>query len=340
MRYLFIVFFLWNTTCVCAQVDSTYIRDHVKAYGVKVYFGKDALTLDYDLEKSKNKESFQSNKPTTIGLGFLWGTSSLSFSYGFSFLREKEKGKTKATDFQYHYYGDRFLVDLYYKRNKGFYRYSDDRKEDVPSLDDIYPEFNINMYGAMFQYVWNNRRYSLAAAYDFNKVQIRSSGSLLLGGGVFYSSLHNIPTISENIENFDKRTYHFGPNVGYGYNWVPFKKFLVAGAFTLGVNGAIEENLLTRKTTFIINPSLVGRFSIDYMGDEWIVSISTLVNGLFLNYKEDYQTSLLSSNVSLTLIKRFDLKKEISFLKKGYDWKGAIFGTKKIVEEDFVLELN
>jgi len=143
-----------------------------------------------------------------------------------------------------------------------------------------------------------------------------------------YSSLRNIPVASDAIDDYDKKTYHFGPNIGYGYNWVPFKKVLVAGAITLGVNGAIEENLLTRKTVFIVNPSVIGRFSIGYIGENWIVSASTLSNGLYLNFKETYQSSLLTSTFSFTVIKRFKLKKEIPFLQKDYDWKEAIFGKK------------
>nr|WP_262903756.1 DUF4421 domain-containing protein [Myroides odoratimimus] len=168
---------------VVAQVDSTYVRDHIKSYGVKFAFGKDVLALDYTLEDKKSTQTFESNKPVSIGVGFLWGSSSFSFSHGFSFMREKEKGKTKATDFQYHHYGDKFLIDLYYKRNKGFYRYTGDHKDDTPTEDDIFPDFKIHMYGALFQYVWNNEKYSLGAAYDFNKVQVKSAGSLLLGGG-------------------------------------------------------------------------------------------------------------------------------------------------------------
>ncbi|WP_240180981.1 hypothetical protein [Myroides odoratimimus] len=45
--------------------------------------------------------------------------------------------------------------------------------------------------------------------------------------------------------------------------------------------------------------------------------------------KKDYQTGLLTSTFNLTVIKRFDLKREISFLKKDYNWKEAIFGSKR-----------
>jgi len=316
-----------------AQVDSIYVKEHKQPYGVKVAFGKDILALDYTLEDGKNGQTYQSNKPTNIGIGFLWRSSSLSFSYGFSFMRDKERGKTKATDFQYHYYGDKFLIDLYYKRNKGFYSYTNDTKESTPTTNNIFPEFKIHMYGGLFQYVFNSKKYSLGAANDFNKVQIKSAGSLLLGGGIFYSSLRNIPTASDVIQDYDKKTYHFGPNIGYGYNWVPFKKVLVAGAFTLGINGAIEENLLTNKTVFIVNPAVLGRFSIGYVGEEWIVSASAVTNGLYLNYKEDYQSSLLTSTFNFTVIKRFNLKKEIPFLKKDYNWKEAIFGKKQVVDD-------
>lgn len=305
-------------------------------YGGKVYFGKDVLALEYTTLDEKDQQSYQSNRPVSLGLGFMWGSSSFSFSHGFSFMRDKERGKTKATDFQYNYYGDKFLLDIYYKRYKGFYRDLGSSKNDIPKEDNIFSDFRVDMYGVLFQYVRNNNKYSLGAAYDLNKIQVKSAGSLLLGAGIFYSALRNIPVLSESIDNYDKQTYHFGPNIGYGYNWVPYKKFLVAGAFTIGVNGAVEKNLLTNHTIFIVNPSILGRFSLGYIGEEWIVSASAITNGLYLNFRNDYQTSLLASNFNLTIIKRFNLKKEISFLKKGYDWREAVFGKKgtAVIDED------
>lgn len=316
MRYLILFLLLSCPFYLLAQVDSTYISSHKKQYGVKINGSNDILVLDY-IYKGKEKYKFQSNRPFSVGVGFLWGTSSLSFNQGFSYLKDSKKGKTKSTDFQYHHYGDKFLIDLYFKQYKGFYLNEEKASQDILK----YPDLRINMYGALYQYVFNNTRYSLAAANDQSKRQLKSAGTLLIGGSFFYSTLRNIPDFDETYKDYEKKTYQFGPNVGYGYNWVLWDDLLLAGSITFGINGTIEENLLTKNTHFVVNPTMGARLSIGYYKNDWVFSATSIINGIYLDAQHDYQSNLLATNFVFSVMKRFDLKKEIPFLQNGFKFK-------------------
>ncbi len=316
MRYLIIAFLVCVPCYLFAQVDSTYIASHKRMYGVKVMASNDFLALEYAY-KGDEKFKYDSNKPFSLGVGFMWGTSSLSFSQGFSFLKDSRKGKTKATDFQYHHYGDKFLVDLYFKQYKGFYL---NEEKDIADIVK-YPDLRINMYGVLYQYVFNNKRYSIAAANDQSKRQLKSAGTWLVGGSFFYTALRNIPDFDVEYKDYEKKTYQFGPSVGYGYNWVLWDDLLLAGSVVFGVNGAFEENLLTKNTHFIVNPTMGARLSISYYKNDWVFSGTSIINGVYLDAQHDYQSNLLTTNFVFSIMKRFDLKKEISFLHKGFRFK-------------------
>jgi hypothetical protein len=80
--------------------------------------------------------------------------------------------------------------------------------------------------------VFNGRRYSQAAAYNQSVIQRRSAGSLLLGATWYMAALDysddkntGMILLSRNIGRINVQQGNIG--VGYGYNWVPFRGFVV-----------------------------------------------------------------------------------------------------------------
>lgn len=293
---------------VFAQVDTTYVKSFEFQYAARAYVARSTFSLIIDA-KDGTETTFSPNNPINLGLGFSWKNSSLSFGYGFSSLREKEKGKTKTLDLQYHHYGQRWILDLYLLRNKGFY---EEEKEVVL----LYPDLQISMYGAFSQYVFSGNKFSFGAAFDQNKKQIRSAGSWLLGGSIFYTKVKDIPLIDDKTYGGDKWNFQIGPNGGYAYSWVFAPNFYLAGSLSMGLNAGVEKEYGIDKRKFILNPLLFGRVSFGYNGPDWTVNISALNNKVYIKFGDDYQTSLDTSHFKLTFVKRFDLQKEISFLKR------------------------
>ncbi len=293
-----------------AQTDSTYIGKSNKMYGAKLFFTQASLALNYTSERMKD-QVFEPNKPASIGIGFLWKNSELSYSQSFSSLGDRERKKSKTFDFRYNYYGERLLIDFYLQNYKGFYLLGENKK-----TYEAFPDLQISMYGVSGQYVFNHKKYSFAATNSFNKIQLKSAGSLLVGGNIFYSKTQNIPLFNAEIQDYDKRLISFGPAIGYGHNFVFFKHYFIGISALIGINGNLEKNLLTRKTNFLITPDIQSKFSIGYSDETWTFALATSINSLFMSYSDSQQSNLFNTKLMLTATKRFNLKKEIPFLKK------------------------
>ena len=82
-------------------------------------------------------------------------------------------------------------------------------------------------------YMFNGKRFSYAAAYDQSAIQTHSAGSLVVGLMYHYSRVEY--DSGENIELLDimhgvgqMKMWQGSLGVGYAYNWVPRKRWLVS----------------------------------------------------------------------------------------------------------------
>lgn len=82
-------------------------------------------------------------------------------------------------------------------------------------------------------YMFNGKRFSYAAAYDQSLIQKRSAGSLMAGlmyyhSSVAYDDMSNLPLLIL-MSNLGKvKCTQASVGVGYAYNWVPAKGWLVS----------------------------------------------------------------------------------------------------------------
>lgn len=85
-------------------------------------------------------------------------------------------------------------------------------------------------------YLLNGRHFSYSAAYDQSAVQLRSAGSLMVGAMYYYSHVNyaadqnaDFILLMNNIGHV--RQWQAGVGLGYAYNWVPARGWLVSAAF-------------------------------------------------------------------------------------------------------------
>jgi len=302
-QILFLSIGLFLGTWAKAQEDSLYIGKYKYTYGATVSLKQEFLSLNY--KEDKKEFNFEPNRPLNIGVAFAWKNSSLSYSHGFSGMRDKEKGKSSTVDLQYHLVGKKFMVDFYFQQYKGFYRF-DEESEIYLSFNDL----RINMYGGRFTYVFNSDKFSIGAANNKNNIQKKSAGALLLGGSSFLSVVKNTPELHEGVQGNDKRSFSFGPTIGYAYNWVLWKKFLVSASFSVGINGIFDETLQTKNTVFYVNGQIASTFNLAYQGEEWGIGIRSSLSAMYFDKVEGYTTELSNKSFSLFLTKRFSMKKD------------------------------
>ena len=105
-------------------------------------------------------------------------------------------------------------------------------------------------------YVFNGRRYSQAAAYNQSVIQRHSAGSLLLGATWYQSSFDYSDIMNGYFMIFGDGTsrikvHQANIGVGYGYNWVPFRGFVV--------------NVMAMPTISVYNRVKVDKYDFNYV---------------------------------------------------------------------------
>ena len=105
-------------------------------------------------------------------------------------------------------------------------------------------------------YVFNGRRYSQAAAYNQSVIQRHSAGSLLLGATWYQSSFDYSDIMNGFFMIYGDGTsrikvHQANIGVGYGYNWVPFRGFVV--------------NVMAMPTISVYNRVKVDKYDFNYV---------------------------------------------------------------------------
>ena len=291
-----ILFLLWGANSLIAQTDTTYIGKFDQEFAAKISMKQKLASLSHENNSNLNLE-YMANNPFAIGAGLSWDGMGISVSQAINYT-DRKKGKTKSFDFQYHYYGKKVTFDLFVQNYKGFFL--ENRKENYT----LFPDMKFNRYGVFGQYVFNGNKFSYRAAFDQSEIQLRSAGSLLLGGGAYYTKINYEDAIS-----FNEMMYQIGPSIGYAYTYIISKNYFVTGSLTPGLNLSFKN--LSSKID--INPTLHFKLASGYNADKWSFNFSFLINKVYVSYSDDSQISINSGSLQFTLIKRFDSKSK--FLK-------------------------
>lgn len=292
----FLIFLVYNTHSFFAQEKNIYIADYEQKLILSVFTAKEFLNITVE---DKNQDVvYNPNNPVELGLGFSWKNSVLSFAYGygFDFMRDKKLGKTKSFDLQFHHYNRRFVLDFFLQRYKGFYM--EDEKNENEYL--LAPDLDLRQYGIHGQYIFNHKKFSYKAAYVHNEKQLRSAGSFLLGGGIYFSRIRSDSSfVYKKFDNFQ-----FGVSAGYTYTWVINKHWFMNGAITAGINFGSESFSKFGKQKLEIYPTVFPRISVGYDHDTWSLGLAYLSNLTFPVFSEDIKMGLLSGQFLLSYYHR------------------------------------
>lgn len=311
MKPYFFLFLIVMMPRLCiAQRDSTYIKPYEHKYSIRTYIALNFLSMEQQTGKEEYKR-FTPNNPPNIGVGFSLKNTIVNISYGqgFNFMRDKDKGKTRAFDLQIHNYGKKFIFDVFIQRYRGFYT-ADDSGNNI----ELYPDLKIQQYGLYGQYVFNNKKFSYKAAFNQNERQLKSAGSFLLGGGVYFTRIESDSSFIHKEKN-SLRNFQFGVSGGYAYLWAINKRWFVSGSTTVGVNVGSEEINTFGKRKIEVYPTLFPRIAAGYNKEDWSIGLSYVNNTIFSAFSDNKNSnvSLYSGNFKFSYIWRFD---SFDFLRK------------------------
>lgn len=161
--------------------------------------------------------------------------------------------------------------------------------------------------GADIYLFFNQKRYSMAAAFNYGRYQLRSAGSFFAGFSYFHNAYHfdfselpepmrdELPTSWEDY-SYNVNTNNYCLKLGYGYNWVLGKHWLIgiSESPVLGLQqGRITGN--AKPTSMSLSNRL--RISFVWNNKHWFAGvIGRADQGLIYNKKQAFINSDLSFN--------------------------------------------
>lgn len=189
------------------------------------------LFSDFDMPIRVDMEPrLKSDRYSTVGL---W-VGYRGYGYGYS----KSIGGSDDTYFTIGATGGRYGLNFKYRKHKTDapeFRYTlsiEDLNTSDEGVVDLNAPMSLKSYILTGYYLFNGKHFSYAAAYDQSVIQLRSAGSLMLGGAYYrsvvdYASNENADFISM-MGNVGKLRITMGCiGVGYAYNFVPAKGWLI-----------------------------------------------------------------------------------------------------------------
>jgi hypothetical protein len=306
MRLLICTLFIDVTSITpgFAQRDTSYIGNYTQKLSINGFIYYDIMRLTNAITEL----DYIPNNPSGIGAGFSYKNFLFDINYGhkLSSMTDEKYGKTQSFDFQLHKYSNKYVGDFYIQRYRGFHL-----EEDSLTIDEsLFPDLEIFQMGIVGQYIFNGHKFSYQAAFNQNEKQLKSSGSFLLGGGIYY---FNIESDSSFIFN-DKKTissFQWGINGGYAYNWVIKKHWLVSGSFTFGLNLGNQYIKSFFGKGFNLEPSFLPRLSIGYNCEKWSFGMKYVGSILTWVYAKDSKINLQGGQFEMTYIRRIDIKPKL-----------------------------
>ena len=143
----------------------------------------------------------------------------------------KWKGIYDDYEFNLNYYSRRLSLDLSYQRSESLAGdIHDDRGDRSLETGDL----TLKVLNVAGYYTFNHRRFSYPAAFTQSYIQRRSAGSWLAGISYQGGSIETNDELKEHkpdAPDVKIEIRHLGIGGGYGYNWVPSKRWLLHISF-------------------------------------------------------------------------------------------------------------
>ncbi len=227
-----------------------------------------------------------------IGVGLLVDHTAINVRAGMGVIpiRDGKYGKTQSLDIQFHRYGRKLLLDVFFQRYKGYYT--------QPAKDSVslFPDIAVRQIGVEVAYLFNGRKFSAKAAFEQSELQVRSAGTFILGGGIYYNSIHagtELLPVNETRINSEQ----IGMNAGYAYSWVMSRHWLLASMATIGLNVGHQPGMIK------LYPGVLGRTAINYRYADWGLSFLFLIHNKLLYVPDAGKISQTSVNMQLAYVK-------------------------------------
>lgn len=204
----------------------------------------------------------------------------------------------------------RFNIEAHYWENNGgtfirtFGKYNDGHL-----IKKAFPGAAQKTLGINGYYFFNNRKFSMGAAYNFSKIQKRSAGSAIIGFNFnnldITMDMAKIPeelkphlTINPQIYRFHYNSYCLMG--GYSYNWVlnPHLLFNISAFPGIGYTQSYEDSV--EKDNKLFAMTIKGQGSLTYnIGDFFVCAIAKIDGNWYNSGNFSFFSSVENAQLSL-----------------------------------------
>lgn len=322
--------FIFLSFNIHAQHDSSYYNSYVDQITSRFYFSQKYTSLNIKDSKNTVELDYRPNTTLNMGIGASYQWFTLNLAYGFKFLNQQEdRGETEYLDLQAHFYGQKENIDLYGQFYNGFFLSPRGYANLNKDLFYVRPDLKVREFGASYQHVFNNKKFSTRAALIQNEWQKKSAGSFLLGGELFFgkatadSSVYPTLLQTDPLPLVNKMTFfEFGPSFGYGYTLVIARHFYISAILTANADYNITQYYGPEyeKSFSGFTPNSMLRAFAGYNSERTAISFSFLNSRVALSSDENNKVAINTGNIRINFIHRFiPGPKTLRFLKN-FDW--------------------
>ena len=284
----------WRTFKTVKRAINEYDSSYVKGFSrkLKVSVKGNSWFDNYDCRIDDAKLRFYSSSTNSVGAY----VSLIGISVGYQFGFDQIKGvRPRSNKFNIGFTCARFSIEYYRIRNSGDMDITFDFGDNGKVRWNDFSGLVRRSWGVDAYYFFNNKRYAQSAAYSNSLQQRRSAGSFFTGFSISHESFSADPkrlppeifeegeVISDEEEAWFNYT-DYSVNVGYGYNWVLGRHFLLNTTMLL-YTGVKHANLKSQadggSTFWAINGK--PRIGIAYNSDRAFASLQGSINSHFYN---------------------------------------------------------
>lgn len=245
--------------------------------------------MQFSQEGSPN-DKILTNRPLDFGIGFAYKDFSLGFSVNIPFLYNQNILKTYSLDFGFTY----FLENIMYF--DGFFKYYDGFHAKKYAVNEEEIDMRLISAGFSGEYIFN-REHLLRSVYNLDKKQLKSNGSFLAGGGIFYTSAS-----SEDIAitEYSKQNaiVYFGPDFGYSFIWIMKENYFLNILTVFGINATTSDEKM------YFGFQILPKFSFGYHGKSWSLNMAIGNNSLIYLRESELGYIINNGNFTITFAKR------------------------------------
>ncbi len=292
--------------------DSVYVKGTGNRFNIKLRTESwsDFYNFYFD-EEPRTRMTMMSNPTTSAGFWLTYMAVSVGYDMN---IGKYFGGGASRHKWSFQFNCSLFAADAYFSTNNtGSTIKRLGPKGHIKHTDIDFDGINNESWGLDLYYFFNHKKYSQAAAFAFSKVQTKSSGSFYAGlsfWGLSYDFDFNLLPEDAKVQiplqqygyYYRTRSSNYAFRLGYGYNWVFHKGWLLAISESpiIGVRRGWLLNLNENRTSFSFYNRIRASIVYNNSNYRWFAGmVIRLENALFYDKTHTMLGSIASIEASV-----------------------------------------